>query len=323
MITTNALLVVTGILLALLLAQSISALRFARKHTELAVSRFKDYVGCPERDTESPVIFIEAEDQTADSIDGCLTSDLDVVEGADSLGIKTVSTSMFDRDTSWSNLLGEWRRIESDSQNWERLSWRVHHGINQPDILENGILRARAHRNGSQSPISKRSNSIPTTFAITSIRHIIELSALLGLRWITLERHRRYFAAGNGLVLSGAREKGIGIVFELQRNSPFPFVPARRIIPASGIRELCFGVVSTFYREIESNDTYCIPLDTPAGLEVLRVGTRDKFAKTLFIIGCSRESIASYVDRGEGMGLIPGRTSVPKQISELTELLSS
>ncbi|KAM0197733.1 hypothetical protein ACHAPQ_012122 [Fusarium lateritium] len=284
---------------------STSLLRTARKRERHVASRFKGLVGSPERDTESPAIFVGPEDQAADFVDETLVSNIDNDLDTNNRHAKAASAGLFDEAWTWAKLLDECRKIESDSRDWEKLSWRVQHGINQPELEGNKALTVGVQRNSGKPPPGKGSKTTQTTFAITSMRHLVELAAFFGLRWITFDSHRRYYAAGNGLILDGVREEGIGFVFQLQRTGPS--LSALRVIPALEIRELCFGAIPTLYRAVELDDAYFVPPDTPRGLETLRLGTRDKVAKTLFTIGCNKRSIRAYLEEEKGMLLFPGK----------------
>lgn len=316
------LLAVIAILSALhALIRSTSFLCTARKRGRPAASRFKGIIGSPETDTESPAIFVGPKDQTADLMDESLVSNIDDAPDTNNRDAQAASAGLFDEAATWAKLLDECRKMESDSQDWEKLSWRVQHGTNQPDIQENAALTVGVQRNSGKPPPIKGSKTTQTTFAITSMRHLIELVALFGLHWIRFDSHRTYHAAGNGLTLKGVREVGIGFVFQLQRTGSS--LPAKRVIPALEIRELCFGAIPTFYRAVELDETYSVPLDTPRSLETLRLGTRDKVTKTLFTIGCNRRSIRAYLEEEKSMLLFPGKHIITLKGPELTKASSS
>ncbi|WKT50613.1 hypothetical protein QSH57_015583 [Fusarium oxysporum f. sp. vasinfectum] len=300
------LLVVIAILTAVhALIQSTISLCTARKRERPAAWRFDAIIGSPETDTESPALFVGPKDQTADFMDENLVSNIKDASVTNKRDAQAVSVGLFDQTATWAKLLDECRRMESDSQDWEKLSWRVHHGTNRPDIQGNAALTVVVQRNSGKPPPSRCSKMPRTTFAITTIRDVVELAAFFGLHWINFDSHEGFYAAGNGLTLAGVREKGIGFVFQFQRTGPG--LSAKRIIPALEIRELCFGAIPTFYRTVEMDETYSVPLDTPASLETLRLGTRDKVTETLFTIGCNRRSIRAYLEKEKDILLFPGR----------------
>lgn len=206
---------------------------------------------------------------------------------------------------TWMNFLDETWKMERHSRDWEKLAWHVQHGTPQPEIQENGTLAV-----GMQTYVQRylgKSQDVPwLLFAVTSMRYLIELVALLGLHWIMFDPQEGYYANGNGFILTGKRRKGIGIVFEFQIHK-CPSFKANRVIPTPEIRELCFGVIPTFYRDIESDEAYMIPLETPTSLEALRLGTREKVIKTLLTIGCSKRSIRAYQKEEKSVLLFPGK----------------
>ncbi|KAF5641619.1 modin [Fusarium sp. NRRL 52700] len=275
----------------------------APKRESPAASRVKSVIGTPENDTNSPTIFVGLEDHTADSGNGRLVSNIVDAQSGDDRHRQAARAGLSDEAASWTGLLEQCRKIESDSQNWERLSWRVQCGTNQPDIQGNAVLTVGAQTNSGKPQLSMDSKMTRSTFAITSMRHIIELAAFFGLHWISFDSHRRCFAEGNGFTLDGVREEGTGFVFQFQRIGPS--LSVERIIPTLAIRELCFGAIPTFYRAVESNQTYIVPLQTPRSLETLRLGTRDKVAETLSTIGCNGRSIRAYLREEEDMQLFP------------------
>ncbi|KAK1463838.1 hypothetical protein CMEL01_12599 [Colletotrichum melonis] len=271
----------------------------ARKRGRPATSRFKGIIGSPETDTESPIIRVGLEAEAADLMDGSLVLNIDGDPTTNNRDAQAASAGLFDESATWAKLLDECRKMESESQNWEKLSWRVQHGTSQPDIQGNAALTVGVQRNGGKPPSIKGSKTTQNIFAITSMRHLIELVAFLGLHWIEFDSQRRCCANGNGFFLEGVREVGIGFVFQLHKVGSS--LPAKRVIPAVDIRELCFGAIPTFYRAFELDETYSFPLDTPRSLETLRLGTRDKVTKTLYTIGCNNRSIRAYIEAKNSM----------------------
>ncbi|SPJ92799.1 uncharacterized protein FTOL_13764 [Fusarium torulosum] len=316
------LLAVIAILTALhALIRSTSFLYTSRQRKRPTASRFKGIISSPETDTKSPAIFLGSEDQTADLMDESLVLNIDDASDTNNRNAQAASAGLFNEAATWEKLLNECRKMESDSQDWEKLSWRVQHGTNQPDIQGNAALTVGVQRNSGKPPPNKGSKTTQATFAITSMRQLIELVAFFGLHWIVFDSHRRYYAAGNGLTLDGVREEGIGFVFQLQRTGPS--LSAKRVIPALEIRELCFGAIPTFYRAVKLDETYSVPLDTPRNLETLRLSTRDKVTKTLFTIGCNGRSIRAYLEEEKGMLLFPGKDIITLKDPELIKALSS
>jgi hypothetical protein len=193
---------------------------------------------------------------------------------------------------SWIDLLDQCRDMERKSRDWEKLSWLVEHDILRPDIEENEDLVVVIEKdNDITARYSLAIKQAP--FAVTSMHYLVELVAILGLRWVFFDSEDRCLAAGNGYTLTGERKMGAKIIFRFQINSPSSFA-AKRIIPSSEVRGLCRGVVSTFYRITKFDETHAVPQAALKGLEILRVSTSEMVIDTLRIIGCSTRSIRAY-----------------------------
>ncbi|KAI1478491.1 hypothetical protein F4774DRAFT_152775 [Daldinia eschscholtzii] len=126
-------------------------------------------------------------------------------------------------------------------------------------------------------------------FANTTICHMVELAAMLGIYWTmwdaTVDRYR---AEGNGCMLLGSFNAEQGIVFKFVRHDRTEF-REHRLIPSNIIKRLCFGFAPTFYF-LDKYDF--VPekgereMATDPILPLLRLGSRQEIVETLMDLGC-------------------------------------
>ncbi|EFQ34510.1 modin [Colletotrichum graminicola] len=149
-------------------------------------------------------------------------------------------------------------------------------------------------------------------FATTTISHIVELAAILGIYWKVFDRdNNQYRAEGNGYSLTGSRIPDLGIQFVFEKTGQTAF-EARRVIPTSEIKELCFGRVPTLFRNKINADEdleWQNPLMTSSGtgirLEILQMGSTKEIAETLTQIGCNGSTTLYYTEGKKHRHLFP------------------
>ncbi len=94
-------------------------------------------------------------------------------------------------------------------------------------------------------------DTIRKPYATTTLCHLVEMAAMLGIYWQEFDRSLdKYRAEGNGYVLTGSTVPRPGHRLHLPDLGPEP-VRDNRIVPADGVKELAFGVVSTIFRTDE------------------------------------------------------------------------
>ncbi|KAI1411597.1 hypothetical protein F5Y13DRAFT_200886 [Hypoxylon sp. FL1857] len=133
-------------------------------------------------------------------------------------------------------------------------------------------------------------------FATTTMCHIVEMAAMLGVHWTMWDsKADRYRAEGNGCMLLGSFNPEQGIVFTLVRHDKTVF-QENRLIPHNSIKRYCFGFCSTFYfldqyEYVPEKGENRRPLDPI--LPLLKLGSRQEITETLLDIGCSIQ-VAEY-----------------------------
>ena len=141
-------------------------------------------------------------------------------------------------------------------------------------------------------------------YATTTIGHLVELTALLGVHWKEMNQlDGMYRAEGNGYSLLGRWVSGLGLVF-LFAEIGQSFFKETRIIPAPEVKELCFGNVPTFYRSggpIE-HDNGANPQQT---IQTLQLGSSAEISDTLCLLGCNKYTAGCFAVEGERLPTHP------------------
>ncbi|KAK9776879.1 hypothetical protein AB5N19_07474 [Seiridium cardinale] len=264
-----------------------------------------------EVDFEAPVIFLAPDDNARGPVkddngkdakiwyaNGLPTSfeDFRVVDNQDEEAtnqhLKRERVHTVDNElATWVTLLGAIQKMEKESRLWEGLQWRNAQARNsqaiQPSLQGNVTTLAvgmqRKKRSFDAMPTVKR------PYAITTICHLVELAAVLGLYWKEFNRDQnKYRAEGNGYSLLGSRLDDFGIVFVFEKTGWASFDESR-IIPTHEVKELCFGNVPTFYREKnrDADERWASRMIEQKTLQTLQLGSRQEILDTLSLIGCN------------------------------------
>ncbi|KAH8879218.1 hypothetical protein GQ53DRAFT_800338 [Thozetella sp. PMI_491] len=196
---------------------------------------------------------------------------------------------------SWLGLLEVLQRMERDSTNWENRQWRKANAVRPEKVeitsLAVGVQPCKRVFDGTS--IFRR------PFATTTICHLVELAAVLGLYWKEFDRNEdKYRAEGNGLSLRGTRIENLGLMFTFERMGWSNF-EEKRVIPTMDVKELCFGNAPTFYRpRIAAEDMAWQEADTVRRqmiLKTLRLGSPQDLSATLTLIGCNQDTISHFL----------------------------
>ncbi|KAI0137106.1 hypothetical protein BJ170DRAFT_44056 [Xylariales sp. AK1849] len=291
--------------------------RVMGKWASFSSRKFKWWQLRLEVDFEAPVIFLAATDNTRGPVKDKHGDDADIwyangsKESCDDfrvnefqdddpfkqgLGRERVHT-VDNELATWITLLGAIQKMEKDSRLWESRKWKDS-SVTQPNPPGQLITLAV----GVQS--KKRSfDAVPTIkkpYATTTISHLIELAAVLGLYWKDFNRdENKYRAEGNGYSLLGTRLDDFGIVFGFERTGWANFEETR-IIPTHEVKELCFGNIPTFFREKDrkSDDMWNSRITEQRTLQTLRLGSRQEIIDTLSLIGCNTNTTLYYLKDG-------------------------
>ncbi|KAL0933825.1 modin [Colletotrichum truncatum] len=203
---------------------------------------------------------------------------------------------------TWVWLLVAVERMEKESKEWENFKQNLEEGQPEHDPPTLTVKMQVKKTSFDTNPEIKK------PFATTTISHLVELAAVLGLYWKVFDRDdNRYRAEGNGYSLTGSRISDFGVVFVFEKTGPTVF-EANRIIPTSEVKELCFGRVPTLYRPKSSDKPEDLEWQniqkTSSGnsdlkVEILQLGSRDEIAETLTQIGCNVGTTLFYKDKNK------------------------
>ncbi|EAQ85532.1 hypothetical protein CHGG_09546 [Chaetomium globosum CBS 148.51] len=211
-----------------------------------------------------------------------------------SLQESTVHTADNER-ASWVVLLSQLQSMEKESQQWQL----DHYKANPPqalppvDFLKHTLAVALQAKRRSWDTMPA---SVKKPYATTTMCHLLEIVAMMGIYWKEFDRSReRYRAEGNGYILTGTNVPDLGIMFTLQVTGKSRF-RENRVIPVDEVKELCCGYVSTLFQE--SKDTRRVEvLDTEnkndkdtKDLSFLQLGSMDEIAETMVLIECNTDT---------------------------------
>lgn len=204
---------------------------------------------------------------------------------------------------SWFVLLYAVQRMEHTSAEWQKKEYEAlgppNHGLPTapPSLLEHHTMTVALQRK------RKSWDTMPATitkpYATTTICHLIEMMAALGVYWKEFDRrHDRYRAEGNGFMVLGERLSELGLMFSFQVYGKCHF-ERNRVIPVDYVKELCFGYVPTIYRESLDTRRLEPSNDKPQNLGTLQLATRGEIAETLVMIGCNNNTVRHFRDGGK------------------------
>lgn len=216
-------------------------------------------------------------------------------------GIRTADNE----SATWLGLIMALQRMEKDSRDWQAAHHRQHH----PHDHINRWQDETSHKPNPYRPndvsslhtltagIQKKKkswdimpNDMKRPYATTTIGHMIEILAMLGIYWRVLNpEENRFRAQGNGFLVTGSNVDELGIVFTFQKVGSARF-KENRIIPNDNVKELCFGYCPTIFRSIA---------DKPGDMGTLQLASLAAIAETLTVIGCNAKTVRYFSNPSE------------------------
>jgi len=200
---------------------------------------------------------------------------------------------------TWVTLLSHLHAMERTNREWvaehypgvipeDRLEGEAH-----PELRGHSLCVAvqAKPRSWDNMPVD-----VKKPYAITTICHLVEIAAMLGIYWREWDRSRdRYRAEGNGFILTGTTVTDLGLMFTFQICGASSFQDSR-IIPVDEAKELCCGSVSTIFRA--GNDVRRLGSlnEDPRELGVLQLGSLNEIAETMVLLQCNTQT-ARYFRR--------------------------
>jgi hypothetical protein len=221
---------------------------------------------------------------------------------------------------SWTLLLSAVQRMEHESEKWQKSQYgEMHKQIGPPNGQEQKVdlpteppSLYEAHTMTVALQRKRKSwDTMPATvlrpYATTTMCHLIEMLAALGIYWKEFDRRRdRYRAEGNGFMVLGEKVADLGLMFTFSIYGRSRF-EHNRVIPVDQVKELCFGYVSTIYSVTLDQRRLYFPEDDPENLAFLQLATRGEISQTLIRIGCNTNAVRAFQDTGKHTShLFPG-----------------
>ncbi|ETS77267.1 hypothetical protein PFICI_11141 [Pestalotiopsis fici W106-1] len=209
------------------------------------------------------------------------------VESQPQKGVHTVNNEQ----ATWITLLSALDKMEHESRKWET----EQPAKNTPECPQPPPFHTRSLAVAIQRKTRSWDNmpsSITKPYATTTICHIMEMAAMLGLHWKEFDRAKENFLAeGNGFVLKSTSVSELGTVFTFQVRGASKF-EGNRTIPVHQVKDLAFGLVPTIYHKENSVDESrltALSADEFKDLKYLQMGSANELAETLISFGCSTE----------------------------------
>lgn len=131
---------------------------------------------------------------------------------------------------------------------------------------------------------------IKKPYATTTISHLVEIAAMLGIHWKQFDLNNdRYRAQGNGLVLYGSYVDHLGITFTFQKQGK-SFFERDRVIPNNDVKRFCFGMAPTIFQRENASKA----ADEPPDIGTLQMGSLEEIAQTLQLFGCHINAVNTF-----------------------------
>ncbi|POR33384.1 Uncharacterized protein TPAR_06416 [Tolypocladium paradoxum] len=243
-------------------------------------------------------------DGTQKSLDATMTtSEMDPRKEYERKSTKEKIHTADHERASWLILLYAVQRMEDKSREWQHdqykdLGPQAHqrYGLPPapPSLHESHTLTVALQR--KRKSWDTMPAFITKPYATTTMCHLIEMMAALGVYWKEFDRKRdRYRAEGNGFMVLGERLSELGLMFSFQVYGKCYF-ERNRVIPVDEIKELCFGYVPTIYRETLDQRRLGFPSDESQNLSSLQMASRSEIAETLIVIGCNNNTVQYFLN---------------------------
>jgi len=214
-------------------------------------------------------------DGTKQSYKDTQTMEQEEEKAAQSQDLKSVHTADDER-ASWVTLLATLQREEKESRQWDRANRITPRGPRDYQVPKYTVCVQVQKRLRSWDFMPP---AVIKAFATTTICHLVEMTAMLGMYWKAFDPDSwNLRAEGNGFILSSSLVQGLGlmITFSVTGKSRFE---DNRPIPCTEIKELSFGSVPSILKQS------------------LNWGRKQDIVRTLEFVGCNVDTIEKYERR--------------------------
>ncbi len=190
---------------------------------------------------------------------------------------------------NWLALLMALQRMERESREWQRKMF------NRSDRDPYGKLK-NPHSLAIAMQEKKRSwdtmpDSLKKPYATTTMCHIIEMLAMLGVYWKDFDRDNdKYRAQGNGFRVTGSMVPTLGVAFTFEKIGKTWF-QENRVIPNDNVKMLCFGFCPTIFRENTSAPLYPDEVQDDG---IFQLATKPEIGETLTALKCNTSTVGYF-----------------------------
>lgn len=248
------------------------------------------------------------------------TSEVDLRKEYEKRSLKGRIHTADNERVSWLVLLLAVQQMEATSREWQEKQYRdlgpPSENTGGPSLPSSPPTLEKAHTFTIALQRKRKSwDTMPTSitkpYGTTTMCHLIEMMAGLGVYWKEFDRKRdRYRAEGNGFVVLGQRISELGLIFSFQVYGKCLF-EWNRVIPVDEVKELCFGYVPTIYRAILDHSRLESPSSELHSLGTLQMASKSEIGETLAAIGCTNNAVKFFLDEGSrNYHLFPGEIPV-------------
>ena len=211
---------------------------------------------------------------------------------------------------TWVTLLSELHKMEKESREWQdEFYQKVEFEQDEdnpikPELAGHTLAVALQAKQRSWDTMPA---GVKKPYATTTICHMLEIAAMMGLYWKEFDRSKdRYRAEGNGFILTGTQINDLGLMFTFQISGGSKF-QENRVIPADEVKELCCGSVSTLFRADKDSRRLGVLNEDPRDLGILQLGSMNEISETMVLIDCNTITASYFRNKDAKHGhLFPG-----------------
>jgi len=253
---------------------------------------------------ETPVIFVAPPGNTRGPIVGREIHEIDGTpesysktrvlppkdqEIADAAATSRINTAD-DEKASWVTLLSTLQRGELESRKWDEDM----RNKKPPPAAAGSLPKPPKYLLCVALQSKTRSwdfmpDAISRPYATSTICHLVEMMAMLGLYWKLFDQNTwNLRAEGNGFILTSTTVHGLGVMFIFTTTGKSRFAD-NRVIPTERVKDLCFGTVPNIF----DNQLYLDREKDAQSLDLV-FGTKEDVEATLESLGCHPRTLRKY-----------------------------
>lgn len=229
---------------------------------------------------------------------------------------------------SWLVLLNLLHQMEADSRSWQDEQYRrcpPPANAENVDSVPNDIAGSYTLAVAIQRRVKKWTTlpaGLSNPFAVTTISHLVEIAAMLGVYWIEFNRtNDNYRAVSSSFTLSGSEVPGVGLVFTFKQHRPIRF-ESNRVVPVDEVKDFCFGFVPTIYLRNHHYRRLNLSTPEPRDPSMLNFASNVAIAETLGSIGCNIKTVNCFAESSTARvsHLFPSKSSPLKDCIQLSSM---